>query len=78
MYRYTMLAVPKSGMAPWEALTKAVNEYRKSHPNAKLQGGPVVIGSAVVQALEEDIPEEDVQELKSRLSYHEDLKVNLP
>ena len=60
MYRYTMLAVPKSGMAPWEALTKAVNEYRKSHPSAKLQGGPVVIGSAVVQALEcwDDSPEE--------------------
>ena len=67
MYRYTMLAVPKSGMAPWEALTKAVNEYRRAHPSAKLQGGPVVIGSAVVQALEEDVPEENVQEVKPHL-----------
>ena len=67
MYWYTMLAVPKSGMAPWEALTKAVNEYRKFHPSAKLQGGPVVIGSAVVQALEEDVPEENVQEVKPHL-----------
>ena len=60
MYRYTMLAVPKSGMAPWEALTKAVNEYRKEHPDAKLIGGPTVIGSAVVQAVEcwDDSPEE--------------------
>ena len=67
MYRYTMLGVPKSGMAPWEALTKVVNEYLRTHPSAKLQGGPVIIGSAVVQALEEDVPEEDVQEVKPRL-----------